>query len=80
MLIFATATLAGFLLLVWGADRFVHGAGAAARNLGVSPLMIGLTIDSFATSLPEVLVSITASLQAAPGSSRRGGSFACRSR
>ena len=67
MLIFATATLAGFLLLVWGADRFVHGAGAAARNLGVSPLMIGLTIVSFATSLPEVLVSITASLQAAPG-------------
>jgi cation:H+ antiporter len=67
VLIFATATLAGFLLLVWGADRFVLGAGAAARNMGVSPLMIGLTIVSFATSLPEVLVSITASLQAAPG-------------
>jgi cation:H+ antiporter len=67
VLIFATATLAGFLLLVWGADRFVLGAGAAARNLGVSPLMIGLTIVSFATSLPEVLVSVTASLQASPG-------------
>jgi cation:H+ antiporter len=67
MLIFSAALLVGFLLLVWGADRFVLGAGASARNLGISPLMIGLTIVAFATSLPEVLVSITASLQDAPG-------------
>lgn len=67
MLIASVAVLGGFLLLVWGADRFVLGAGATARNLGVSPLLIGLTIVGFATSAPEVLVSITASLQAAPG-------------
>lgn len=67
MLIYAAATLAGLFLLVWGADRFVIGAGAAARNLGISPLLIGLTIVGFATSLPEVLVSVTAAVQGAPG-------------
>ncbi len=52
--------IAGLLLLIWGADRFVHGAAATARNLGVAPLLIGLTIVAFATSAPEVLVSIVA--------------------
>lgn len=51
---------AGLILLIWGADRFVHGAAATARNLGVAPLMIGLTIVAFATSAPEILVSVVA--------------------
>jgi len=51
------ALIAGFALLVWGADRFVAGAAATARNLGVSPLLIGLTIVGFGTSAPEILVS-----------------------
>jgi cation:H+ antiporter len=59
--------LAGLVLLIWGADRFVHGAAATARNLGVAPLMIGLTVVAFATSAPEVLVSIDASLRGQPG-------------
>jgi cation:H+ antiporter len=59
--------LAGFVLLVWGADRFVFGAGAMARNFGVSPLLIGLTIVGFATSAPEIMVSTIASLQNNPG-------------
>ncbi|MFQ6007152.1 MAG: calcium/sodium antiporter, partial [Woeseia sp.] len=46
--------------LIWGADRFVHGAAATARNLGIAPLLIGLTVVAFATSAPEVLVSIVA--------------------
>lgn len=50
----------GLVLLIWGADRFVHGAAATARNLGVAPLMIGLTIVAFATSAPEILVSVVA--------------------
>jgi cation:H+ antiporter len=58
---------AGLILLIWGADRFVHGAAATARNLGVAPLMIGLTIVAFATSAPEVLVSIDASIRGQPG-------------
>lgn len=54
------AIVAGFALLVWGADRFVIGASATARNLGVSPLIIGLTIVGFGTSAPEMLVSAIA--------------------
>ena len=54
--------IGGLALLIWGADRFVHGAAATARNMGVSPLMIGLTIVAFATSAPEILVSIDAAL------------------
>jgi len=67
MPIFAGATLAGFILLVWGADRFVLGAAATARNLGVAPVLIGLTIVGFSTSAPEILVSVMSSLQGTPG-------------
>jgi cation:H+ antiporter len=52
---------------MWGADRFVHGAAAAARNFGVAPLLIGLTVVAFATSAPEILVSVVAALQKEPG-------------
>jgi cation:H+ antiporter len=58
--------IVGLTLLIWGADRFVHGAAAIARNLGVAPLMIGLTIVSMATSAPEILVSIVAALRDEP--------------
>jgi len=58
--------LSGFALLVWGADRFVHGAAATARNLGVSPLIIGLTIVGFGTSAPEMLVSAIAAWSGSP--------------
>lgn len=59
--------VAGFLLLVWGADRLVAGASATARNLGVSPLVIGLTIIGFGTSAPELVVSAVATLQGNSG-------------
>lgn len=55
----------GFALLVWGADKFVAGASALARRLGVSPLLVGLTIVAFGTSAPELAVSLTAALQGA---------------
>lgn len=57
----------GFLLLVWAADRLVAGASATARNLGVSPLIIGLTIVGFGTSAPELVVSAVASYRDNPG-------------
>ena len=57
---------AGLALLIVGADRFVHGAAATTRNLGVAPLMIGLTIVAFATSAPEILVSIIAASAGEP--------------
>lgn len=66
MLIYASAIIAGFALLIWGADRFVVGAAGTARNLGVPTLLIGLTIVALATSAPEILVSIAASLNGNP--------------
>lgn len=51
------ACVLGLGLLVWGADRFVEGAAAIARNLGISPLLIGLTIVALGTSAPEMLVA-----------------------
>jgi len=67
MLIYSVlAVIAGFALLVWGADRFVLGASATARNYGVSPLVIGLTIVGFGTSAPEMVVSAMAALSGAP--------------
>ncbi len=60
------AVVVGLVLLVWGSDRFVLGASATARNLGVSPLVIGLTIVGVGTSAPEALVSATAALRGNP--------------
>ncbi len=59
------ALLGGLVLLGWSADRFVAGAAATARALGMSLLMIGLTIVSFGTSAPEILVSAIAALTGA---------------
>ena len=59
--------IAGLTLLIWGADRFVHGAAATARNMGVAPLLVGLTVVAFATSAPEILVSVVAAVQKEPG-------------
>lgn len=66
MLTYSLATLAGFVFLMWGADRFVVGAAGTARNLGVPPLLIGLTLVGMATSGPEIFVSIMASLAGDP--------------
>ena len=62
MLIASAAILVGFIILIWSADLFVAGAAAIAENLGMSPVLIGLTIVSLGTSAPEVLVSINAAL------------------
>lgn len=59
--------MAGFAILVVAADRFVEGTAAIARNLGISPLIIGLTIVGFGTSAPEILVSGMAAWQGNPG-------------
>lgn len=59
------AILIGFVGLVWSADRFVDASASIARAAGLSPLIIGLTIVSFGTSAPEILVSISAALEGA---------------
>ena len=67
MTLFFVAVLVGLILLVYGAERFVYGAAGTANALGVSPLLIGLTILGFGTSAPEILVSATAALNGNPG-------------
>ena len=57
------ALLIGFAGLIWSADKFVLGSASIAKLFGLSPLVIGLTIVSFGTSAPEVIVSISASLK-----------------
>ena len=54
--------LVGFVFLLKGADFFVDGSSAVAKKLKVPSLIIGLTIVAMGTSLPELSVSITASL------------------
>lgn len=60
-----TAVITGLVILVWSADKFVDGAAALANNLGMSPLLIGLTIVSLGTSAPEIFVSANAALNQA---------------
>ncbi|MBS3797277.1 calcium/sodium antiporter [Pseudoalteromonas sp. BDTF-M6] len=54
--------VAGFVALVWSADRFVFGAAALARNLGVPALIIGLTVVAMGSSAPEMMVSASAAM------------------
>ncbi len=54
--------LAGLATLVWSADKFVYGAAAFARNFGLPPMLIGLTIVAMGSSAPEMFVAATASI------------------
>ncbi|EKO3589115.1 calcium/sodium antiporter [Vibrio metschnikovii] len=54
--------IVGLILLVWSADKLVFGAAAIARNVGISPLVIGMTILAMGSSAPEMMVSATAAL------------------
>ncbi|GFO71606.1 cation:H+ antiporter [Bathymodiolus japonicus methanotrophic gill symbiont] len=67
MLIDFLALSLGLVVLVYAADWFVDGASAIARNFGVSPLLIGLTIVGLGTSAPEIMVSFLASFQGNAG-------------
>ncbi len=60
MLLATAAIVVGIALLVWGADRFVDGAASIARNMQIPPMIVGLTIVSLGTSLPEMIVAATA--------------------
>ncbi len=67
MLLYFAMVICGISLLVWSADRFTDGAAAIARNFGISPLIVGLTIVAMGSSAPEVVVSINAALNGTPG-------------
>ena len=59
--------LVGLVLLVIGGELLVRGSTSAAKALGVSPLLIGLTLVGFGTSTPELVTSVTAALEGSPG-------------
>lgn len=59
--------LLGFVLLIKGANWLVEGATAVAFRLGVSELVVGLTIVSMGTSMPELIVSVIASIEGRSG-------------
>ncbi len=54
--------IVGLIILVWSADKLVFGSAALARNFGISPLVIGMTILAMGSSAPEMMVSATAAL------------------
>ena len=58
--------LLSLITLVWSADKFVFGASSLARNLGISRMIIGLTIVAMGSSAPEMMIAATASLQGNP--------------
>ncbi|MEM8766760.1 MAG: calcium/sodium antiporter [Pseudomonadota bacterium] len=57
------ALILGFITLVWSADKFLSGAASTANYMGVSKMLIGLTVVSVGTSAPEILVAVAASLE-----------------
>jgi len=65
MLLYSAAILLGLVVLIWSADLFIAGAASIARNLGMSSILIGMTIVALGTSAPEVIVSLIAALSAA---------------
>jgi cation:H+ antiporter len=59
--------IGGLVVLVLGAELLVRGAVRLAERMGVSPLLIGLTIVGFGTSTPELVTSVNAALVGSPG-------------
>lgn len=66
MTLYLLAIIAGFALLVWSADKFVEGAAATAKHLGMPTLLIGILIVGFGTSAPEMVVSAIAAYEGNP--------------
>jgi len=67
MLYDITTLLAGLILLFFGAEGLVRGAIALSLRMGVSPLVVGLTVLAFSTSSPELVVGIRATLEGSGG-------------
>ena len=63
MVFYITLCLVGFVLLYFGAEWLVKGSSSLARSLGVTPIVIGLTVVAFGTSAPELVVSLISSIQ-----------------
>lgn len=67
LLIPGLALIIGLALLVWSSDIFIDGSASTANHLSISPLVIGVVVLGFGTSMPEVVVATLASLDNSPG-------------
>ena len=67
MILDAVWVVAGLALLILGAELLIRGASRLAAAFNVPPLIIGLTIVSFGTGAPELVVGVSAALEGAPG-------------
>ncbi len=65
MFLGAILVIAGLLLLYYGAEYLVTGSSRLALSFGVRPLVVGLTVVAFATSMPEMMVSLLAATRGA---------------
>ena len=63
MIFYIALCLIGFVLLYFGAEWLVKGSSSLARSLGLTPIVIGLTVVAFGTSAPELVVSLISSIQ-----------------
>ncbi|EIJ36345.1 calcium/sodium antiporter [Thiothrix nivea] len=66
MLLPLAAIVVGLAVLVWSADKFVEGAAATAKHLGMPSLLIGMVVVGFGTSAPEMTVSAFAAWEGNP--------------
>ncbi|HUF25441.1 MAG TPA: calcium/sodium antiporter [Gemmatimonadaceae bacterium] len=67
MLLQIGAFVAGLVALYFGAEWLVRGSARLARSMGISALVVGLTVVAFGTSAPELIVSLIAALREQPG-------------
>ena len=63
MVLYTVYCLVGFVLLYFGAEWLVKGSSSLARSLGITPIVIGLTVVAFGTSAPELVVSLVSSIK-----------------
>ena len=63
MILYILFCLVGFIMLYYGAEWLVKGSSSLARSLGVTPIVIGLTVVAFGTSAPELVVSLISSIK-----------------
>ncbi len=63
MALYLLLCFVGFVLLYFGAEWLVKGSSSLARSLGVTPIVIGLTVVAFGTSAPELVVSVISSIK-----------------
>lgn len=63
MILNLTFLVIGFLMLYYGANWLVRGSSSLAQSMGLTPLVIGLTVVAFGTSAPELVISVVSSVK-----------------